>query len=328
MAWYKHWWVFIAVLLVAAMVIAVFTLLTPQENVKPVAPAKVAPDNAWVAPVINNDTSLAPDTKNLLMYGQDLIAHTAKYFGPKGVVSHTSNGMNCQNCHLDAGRKSWGNNFGAVAANYPRYNPRAGRLQSIYGRINDCFQRSLNGRPVDTATREMRAMFAYIRWLGRAVAPNSRPVGSGVEKIAFINRAALPDSGRLVYAAKCAVCHGQSGGGLLSATGLEYAYPPLWGANSYNTGAGLYRLSGFAGFVKNNMPYLQATHAKPVLTISQAWDVAAFVNAQPRPGYDQYNDWKDIKRKPFDFPFGPYADTFSQQQHKYGPFQMLVAVKK
>ncbi len=328
MARYKQWRVFTAVLLVAAMAIAVFALLKPQQHVKPVAPTKVAPDNAWVAPEINNDSSLAPETKTLLLYGEELITHTAKYFGPKGIVSNTSNGMNCQNCHLDAGRKSWGNNFGAVAANYPRFNPRAGRLQTIYGRINDCFQRSLNGHPVETATREMQAMFAYIAWLGRTVALNSKPVGSGVEKIAFINRAASPDSGKLVYAAKCAVCHGKSGGGLLTATGMEYAYPPLWGANSYNTGAGLYRLSGFAGFVKNNMPYLQATHSSPLLTISQAWDVAAFVNTQPRPSYDQQNDWKDIKRKPFDFPFGPYADTFSQQQHKYGPFQAFAMVKK
>jgi len=315
-------------LVAAALTIAVVTMLKRQENVKAVPPQKPIVDNAWVAPEINTDTSLAPETKNLLLYGQQLIAHTAKYFGPKGVVGHTSNGMNCQNCHLDAGSKSWGNNFGAVAANYPRFNPRAGNVQTIYCRINDCFQRSLNGKPVDTSTREMQAMFAYIQWLGRAVAPKTKPVGSGVEKIAFINRAASPDSGRLVYEAKCAVCHGQNGGGLLHPNGLEYTYPPLWGPDSYNTGAGLYRLSGFAGFIKNNMPYLQATHALPVLSTSQAWDVAAFVNSQPRPAYDQHSDWKDIKRKPFDFPFGPYADSFSQQQHKYGPFKALAAVKK
>jgi thiosulfate dehydrogenase len=78
------------------------------------------------------------------------------------------------------------------------------------------------------------------------------------------------------------------------------------------------------------MPYLQTSHATPVLTDAQAWDVAAFVNAQPRPGYDQHNDWKgkDVEKKPFDCPVGPYADSFPQQQHKYGPFAPIVMVKK
>jgi len=223
----KHRRIVFALSISSALVIAI--LAKHPKRQERVPPVKIEPDNTWVAPELNRDTSLAPDAKALLLYGQELIAHTAKYFGPKGVVGHTSNGMNCQNCHLDAGTKNWGNNFGAVAANYPRFNPRAGNIQSIYGRINDCFQRSLNGKPIDTSTHEMQAMFAYIQWLGRAVAPNTKPVGSGVEKIAFISRAALPDSGRLVYAAKCAACHGQKGGGLLRADGLEYNYPPLWG---------------------------------------------------------------------------------------------------
>jgi len=325
----KHRWFAFALLVVAALAIALVGLfkIRPESNIS-ATEAMPVPDSAWVAPDINKDTALLPETKKLLLYGEELIAHTAKYFGPKGTIGHTSNGMNCQNCHLDAGRKSWGNNFGAVAANYPRFNPRAGNTQSIYGRINDCFERSLNGKPLDTATKEMQAMFAYIRWLGQNVPPTKKPIGSGIEKISFITRAAVPDSGRLVYTAKCMVCHGKNGEGLLNATGTEYTYPPLWGPNSYNNGAGLYRLSGFAGFVKNNMPYLQASHTAPVLTTTQAWDVAAFINSQPRPQYDQHKDWKDITRKPFDFPSGPYADTFTQQQHKYGPFAAISATKK
>ena len=33
----------------------------------------------------------------LIRYGYELIAHTAKYLGPKGTVQHSTNGMNCQN---------------------------------------------------------------------------------------------------------------------------------------------------------------------------------------------------------------------------------------
>ena len=64
------------------------------------------------------------------------------------------------------------------------------------------------------------------------------------------------------------------------------------------------------------------------LTEQQAWDVAAFVNSQPRPHKDQKADWVDIAKKPIDFPFSPYADGFSQEQHKFGPFKDIAGAKK
>jgi thiosulfate dehydrogenase len=67
------------------------------------------------------------------------------------------------------------------------------------------------------------------------------------------------------------------------------------------------------------MPF-GVTYDAPRLTDEEAWDVAAFVNSQPRPHKDQSADWKDIAHKPIDFPFGPYADAFTEKQHKYGPF--------
>ena len=71
------------------------------------------------------------------------------------------------------------------------------------------------------------------------------------------------------------------------------------------------------------MPHLQASYKNPVLSDEQAWDVAAFVNSQPRPIMNLKNDWPNIAKKPIDHPFGPYADKFSEQQHKYGPFQPI-----
>jgi thiosulfate dehydrogenase len=40
----------------------------------------------------------------------------------------------------------------------------------------------------------------------------------------------------------------------------------------------------------------------------------------PRPAKDLSRDWPDISKKPFDHPFGPYTDSFSENQHKYGPY--------
>jgi len=66
---------------------------------------------------------------------------------------------------------------------------------------------------------------------------------------------------------------------------------------------------------------LGATYEKPQLTDEEAWDVAAYVNSMLRPAKDLSRDWPDISKKPFDHPFGPYADSFSEEQHKYGPFK-------
>ena len=71
------------------------------------------------------------------------------------------------------------------------------------------------------------------------------------------------------------------------------------------------------------MPFDQATHANPILNNEQAWDVAAFVNSQPRPHKDQSGDWGNISKKAIDEPFGPYVDGFSELQHKYGPYKPI-----
>lgn len=255
-----------------------------------------------------------------IRYGRELIVHTALYLGPKGTVAQISNGMNCQNCHLEAGTKPWGNNYGAVAANYPKYRDRSGSLESIEKRVNDCLERSLNGQPLDSSSKEMRAIVAYIQWLGKEVPKGTRPKGTGILDLPFLPRAADPVKGALVYTNTCQKCHGADGRGLLQKNDSSYEYPPLWGPHSYNTGAGLYRLSRFAGFVKNNMPH-PANYHTPVLTDEEAWDVAAYVNTRPRPVKDLRADWPDIRTKPFDHPFGPYADSLSEQQHKLGPWK-------
>ncbi|GAC1422684.1 MAG: hypothetical protein NVS1B13_10150 [Flavisolibacter sp.] len=106
------------------------------------------------------------DSGKLIWYGHELIANTSYYLGPKGIVAHITNGMNCQNCHLDAGTIPYGNNFGKVYATYPQFRARNNGMQSIYARVNDCFERSLNGKPMDSATHEMQAIYAYMKWLG------------------------------------------------------------------------------------------------------------------------------------------------------------------
>jgi thiosulfate dehydrogenase len=276
--------------------------------------------NVWTAP----DTATIPknDQGNLIRYGRELIAHTSEYLGPKGKVMPISNGMNCQNCHLDAGTKTFGNNYSAVASTYPKFRPRSGSNESIEKRVNDCFERSLNGKALDSLSHEMRAIVSYITWLGKDVEKGKSPAGVGLVEVALLDRAASPDNGRIVYEQKCVSCHGNNGEGISNSDGKSWLYPPLWGSNSYNTGAGLYRLSRFAGYVKANMP-LGATYEAPQLTDEEAWDVAAYINSMHRPSKDLSKDWPDITKKPFDHPFGPFADSFTEEQHKLGPFKPI-----
>ena len=286
----------------------------------PVVKALVDPASVWEA----TDWSVMDKEPNAeeLNYGKELVANTAEYLGPKGKVKTMSNGMNCQNCHLDAGTKIFGNNYSAVASTYPKFRARSGAIENIYKRVNDCFERSLNGTALDTNSREMQGITAYIKWLGKDVKKGVKPAGSGFKDLALLDRAADSEKGKLIYTDKCQSCHQSSGLGLMNGAKTAYTYPPLWGEHSYNDGAGLFRMSNFAKYVKYNMP-LGANHNSPQLTDEEAWDVAAFANSQTRPHKNIKNDWPKIEEKPFDHPFGPYADGFDEKQHKYGPFKPI-----
>ncbi|MFM8963155.1 MAG: c-type cytochrome [Sphingomonadales bacterium] len=254
-------------------------------------------DSTWIGPSLYIDNSVLGEERELIIYGQDLIAHTSKYLGPKGSVAQITNGMNCQNCHLQAGAKAWGNNYAAVFSTYPKFRDRSGQVETIYKRVADCMERSLNGTAVDSNSKEFKAIYAYIKWLGQDVKKDEKPYGSGIEKLTYLDRAADTQKGQIVYTAQCQSCHGANGEGQLAPDALEYTYPPLWGPHSYNDGAGLYRLSNLAGYVKNNMPNLLTSHENPTLTEVESWDVAAFINSQPRPHLNQSKDWPSYEKK-------------------------------
>jgi thiosulfate dehydrogenase len=274
----------------------------------------------WTAP----DWSLVDAETNAdeIKYGRELIVNTSQYLGPTGKVKKISNGLNCQNCHLQAGTAPLGNNYSAAKSTYPKVRGRSGRSEDIQDRINGCFQRSLNGDALAKDSREMKAIVAYMNWLGQDVEKGEQPKGAGIYEVPLLDRAADPIKGKSIYQNQCVSCHMTDGQGLMIADGSGYTYPPLWGANSYNQGAGLFRMSRFAGYVKANMPF-GATFENPILTDEESWDVAAYVNSMDRPKKDFPDDWPDISKKPMDHPFGPYSDEFSEEQHKFGPFQAI-----
>lgn len=316
----------VSILLSAFCIWLLYHPRVAQETAVHPIPSLPADDAPWQAP----DVSTIPtgEEGTLIRYGKQLIEHTASFLGPSGSVATISNGMNCQNCHLKAGTLPFGNNYSAVASTYPKFRDRSGAIESIEKRVNDCLERSLNGQKLDSTSREMRAVVAYIKWVGKEVPKNVKPKGAGLAELKYMDRAADPVKGKLVFEQHCVRCHGANGEGLREEKIAEWKYPPLWGDRSYNLGAGLFRLSRFAGYVKMNMPNDLANYQKPVLTDEEAWDVAAFVNSMARPSKDLSADWPVIATKPFDHPFGPYADSFTETQHKLGPFNPILQAKK
>jgi len=274
----------------------------------------------WKAP----ELSSVPDNEEgrQIQYGHDLIARTSSFIGPLGIVSSKANGMNCQNCHLEAGTKPFGNNFGSVASLYPKFRSRSGAVESIDKRVNDCFQRSLNGDPIDSLSKEMRAIVAYIKWVGKDVKRGELAEGSGLFKMKWLDRAADKKIGKKLYLQKCQVCHGNTGEGQRLKEKGNYYYPPLSGDDSFTTAAGLFRISNFSRYIYANMPH-GVTFKKPILSEEESWDIAAYVLSLPRPKREFPGDWPELKAKPLDHAFGPYADAFPEEQHKYGPFEAI-----
>ena len=279
----------------------------------------------WTAPEVGSITDVK--LREQVEYGKELIAHTAKYLGPNGSVLKISNGMNCQNCHLQAGTAIFGNNYGSVASLYPKFRARSGTTENIYKRVNDCFERSLNGKAIDTAGKEMQAIVAYINFLGSNVEKGKKAEGSGFKDLAVLDRAADPEKGLTIYTAKCQSCHQANGEGVFNGDKTEYTFPALWGKRSFNDGAGLNRISNFAKYVKYNMPQ-GTTYQSPQLSDEEAWDVAAYILSQKRQHINVPKDWPDKSKKPFDHPFGPYADNFTEAQHKFGPFKPIIDEQK
>lgn len=312
-------WVILILCSLVAVLINNPEILEMTKKSSEVIVAGTKTDGNWSPP--DSNTLPFNDEGKKIRYGKQLVAHTAAFLGPNGSVMKITNGMNCQNCHLEAGTKRFGNNYAAVFSTYPKFRARSGSVESIEKRVNDCIQRSLNGTALAEDSEELKSFVAYIKWVGSGVKKDSIPDGTGIATPELLNRPADPEKGKIIFSMNCTRCHGNNGEGMRVEGSAEWLYPPLAGLDSYNTGAGLFRLSRFAGYVKYNMPNDLATPENPFLSDEQCWDVAAYVNSLPRPGYDISADWPDISKKPFDHPFGPFSDGRSEKEHKYGPWQ-------
>jgi thiosulfate dehydrogenase len=278
----------------------------------------------WSVPEVD---ALPYDARGrLTRRGRDLVTATYAHIGPLVAgrsARYAGNNLACGNCHLDAGVKKFGLPIFGLAEDFPAYSARSGAKINLKDRINACMTRSMNGRPLPKASPEMRAIVAYIDFLSSGVRKGEKLSGLGAGAMPELDRAADPLRGKLLYEKHCEGCHNVDGQGVRRGSfgdAFGYAFPPLWGPDSFNDGAGMARLMTAANFIHSNMPD-GVDYLHPRLSPEESWDVAAYMASQPRPhkaGLER--DYPNLLQKPVDAPYGPYADGFSEQQHKYGPF--------
>lgn len=262
-----------------------------------------------------------------VIYGSKLVNETTRHLGPQAKDEKkrfAGNNLSCSSCHASGGVVPNQSPFVGIYARFPQYNSRADQLITLQDRINGCFQRSMSGKPIPANSKEMRAMITYMQWLSTGYEVGAKVKGQGLPKAEFINRAGDPKNGKKIYADKCASCHGENGEGVLNpefaSGGDYYLFPAIWGKDSYNTGAGMYRLIKAAQFVKTTMPKGDAT-----LSWEEAYDVSAFMNSQERPVKpNREKDFPDLDIKPMDMDVGPYNDGFDENAHRYGPFKPML----
>jgi thiosulfate dehydrogenase len=269
-----------------------------------------------------------------IRYGRDLLRHTSALIGPDAqepAMRFAGNGLECQSCHLEAGTVRFGLPLVGIWSLYPAFSARVNATQTLADRINDCMLRSMNGRPLPQDSREMKAIEAYIKFLGSEQPNGFAPVGRGSPKLPLPDFAANPARGKAVYQQVCAACHHADGQGVRYSppdardNQQRYLFPPLWGSDSYNDGAGMAHVIAAAWFAHANMPR-GVTFAYPILKPEQAYDVAAYIDSQPRPRFQALtHDYPDPWLKPADVATAPVLGPFPIQQHKFGPWQPIEA---
>ncbi|MCH4543589.1 cystathionine gamma-synthase [Ochrobactrum sp. POC9] len=297
------------------------------------AKTAAAEDAAWEIP----DPDTLPDDAwgRIVRHGRDLITETYAHMGPEmadETKRFAGNNLSCQSCHLEAGTKKYGLPLVGVYGDFPQYRSREGQVGTIEDRVNGCMTRSLNGTELAIDSPQMKAMVAYIKYVsaGTIVGENTKGRGSG--KMPELKRPADPVHGEKLYAEVCAACHGADGQGKrvgVVGDAKGYEFPPLWGPDSFNDGAGMNRLISAANFIHANMPN-GVSLDEPQLEPENAWDIAAFFQSKPRPAKaDLDKDFPNRLEKPADAGYGPYADNLSAQTHKVGPFdEIRTEIKK
>ncbi len=226
---------------------------------------------ATAQPVDDGDVATAAEgvPAGLPQQGKLIFDNTPRY-----ARQYVGNTLSCNDCHIGSGTVSYSAPMIDLAGLFPMYNKRAGHVISLANRIQECFARSEAGTPPPVDSTTIKALLAYIDWLSRDGVKGQPYTGRGLVKLPALQ--GDPKKGKAIYAAKCAICH------VINGRGVPPVFPPLWGHDSYNDGAGMNNPAKMASFVIHNMPQ----NHPGTLTPQQAFDVAAYIHTKPRPKFN------------------------------------------
>nr|WP_049753018.1 c-type cytochrome [Psychromonas ingrahamii] len=246
---------------------------------------------------------------------------------------YVGNEQNCVNCHMQAGMKANSAPLWGAFMAYPAYRSKNDKVNTYGERIQGCFTYSMDGTPPAKDSPELVALSAYSYWLAMGglfdqYDMQDRPIselsdaalqlggndpsfilpvemkedlpagkrgtlaGRSYPKLDKPEQGPSIERGEIVYNTTCASCHGANGEGI-KANGVQ-SFPPLWGKDSFNWGAGMHRVNTAAFFIYENMPLGKSIQ----IAKQQAWDVAAFMNSHERPQDPRFNgDLKATQEK-------------------------------
>jgi len=257
-------------LLLCAHVFAADKIKMEDQTQIPAAPNKLSGVKYFSPP---EDADLQNNAfGDLVRKGEALFVST-KALAPLNV----GNEMNCVNCHLDRGRKANSSPMWGAYPMYPAYRKKNNKVNTYAERLQGCFSFSMNGTPPHADGEIILALTAYSYWLSTG-APTAKALpGRGFDEPLPPKGGFDIARGKVVYEKQCVICHGENGEG--KKVGVNYVFPPLWGKDSYNWGAGMHRINTAAGFIQHNMPLGRGE----TLSDIEAWDVAAYVNVHERP---------------------------------------------
>lgn len=208
----------------------------------------------------------------MVRLGKNIFTDTQQY-----AKAYTGNGLNCVNCHLDSGRKANSAPMWGAYVLYPAFRTKNEKVNTMQERIQGCFRFSQNGTAPPPDSKEVTALVSYFFWMAQGAPTGVELPGRGYPDVPKPKQEPDPARGAKVFADNCAYCHGPAGQG--QKVGARYAFPPLWGPDSFNGGAGMSRVETAVGFIKANMPLGRGN----TLSDQDAWDVSAFMNSHERP---------------------------------------------
>jgi|SRR5271166_1653138 len=140
--------------LLASALLATSGSLSAQSAAIPAAPFN---------PPAESDVPRGPLGDSIRL-GEKVISQTQTY-----AKAYVGNDLNCTSCHLNGGKIPYAGPLVCLWGMFPEYRSRNAKVNALQERINDCFRRSMNGKPLPMESDEMVGVLAYVWWQGNTL---------------------------------------------------------------------------------------------------------------------------------------------------------------